>query len=313
MHLSVIGLGGHEFLPDGTVKAMGEEFHRAVTPGVIWDGFGGKKRCRMLQMACDAGVNFFDVTMDSEKEALGRNLAEISPQRPVFIQTRPEGMVYNNDPADEDKTKVLDYELLKAETQRAIGLLDREQIDIYNFGLFPPAVERQPGYVARLAENVERLKQDGLIRFACVDTLSGEGISLEMIATDAFDAVFTNLSIVGDAPLERVIPAAQERGMAILAREAFLKGRFFTLGEAAGIRDRAKLARAGIRWILAQDVVTSLVLGVADPEQLSDNLTSAEQPAPTDEDKAMLDALQATPEFAEARKGQHAFFRQGWG
>jgi aryl-alcohol dehydrogenase-like predicted oxidoreductase len=264
-------------------------------------------------MAVDAGVNFFDVTMDSEKEALGRNLADLSPAQPLFIQTRPEGMVYNNDPDDMEKAKVLDYGLLQAETERAIGLLGRECIDFYNFGVFPPAVERQPDYVTMLAANVEHLKRDSLIRFACVDTLSGEGISLKLIATGVFDAVFTNLSVVSDAPLQRVIPAAQERDMAIFGREAFLKGRLFTLGEAAGIGDRPGLARAAIRWILSLDVVTSLVLGVAGPEQLSENLASAADPALTDDDSATLDALRAAPEFAEAQAGQREFFVKGWG
>jgi aryl-alcohol dehydrogenase-like predicted oxidoreductase len=134
-----------------------------------------------------------------------------------------------------------------------------------------------------------------------------------MIATGVFDAVFTNLSLVSDAPLRRVIPAAQERGMAIFAREVFLKGRLFALGEEAGIGDRCSVARAAIRWILSLDVVTSLVLGVAGPEQLSENLASAAAPTLTDEDNATLDALRAAPEFAEAQAGQREFFVKGWG
>ena len=311
--LSEIGLGGHEFLPDGRVKAMGERFHEAVKPGVIWDGFGQEKRRRILETACEAGVNFFDVTMDCEKEALGRNLEELSPPNPVYIQTRPEGMVYNNDPADEDKSKLLDYELLKAEAERGCGLLRRDRIDVYNFGLFAPAVRRQPGYVKKLAANVERLKGEGLIRFACVDTLTGEEVSLDMIETGAFDAVFTNLSVVSDAALRCVIPAAQERSMGIFLREAFVKGQLFALGEAAGISDRSQLARAAVRWVLSQGVGTVLVLGVAEPEHLTQNLGAAEDPALTDEDEALLAALRATDEFAEARAGIQDMFVKGWG
>ncbi len=135
IELSEIGLGGHEFLADGRVKAMGEEFHKSVTPGVIWDGFGQERRRKILQVAYEGGINFFDVTMDSEKEALGRNLREMPPPHPVYIQTRPEGMVYNNDPSDEDKSKLLDYGLLKAEAEHGCELLHRERIDFYNFGM----------------------------------------------------------------------------------------------------------------------------------------------------------------------------------
>ncbi|MCJ7751383.1 MAG: aldo/keto reductase [Armatimonadetes bacterium] len=312
VRLSLIGLGGHEFLPDGRVKAMGEDFHEAVKPGAIWEGFGGEQRRRILKLAYGAGINFFDLTMDSEKEAFARNVAEMPPPYPIFIQTRPEGMVYNNDPSDADKSRLLDYGLLKVEAARACDMLGREAIDCYNFGLFPPAVQRQPGYVRKLADNVERLKADGLIRFACVDTLSGEAISLAMIETGAFDAVFTAFSVVNDAAARQVIPAALERRMGVFLREAFIKGRLFAVGEAAGISDRSGLARAAVRWILAQEVATVLVVGVANSEHLTANLEAANEPALTDEDEALLGRLRASDGFAREREGQYEFFREGF-
>ncbi len=312
VRLSAIGLGGHEFLADHRVKAMGEEFHRAVKPGVIWPGFGGEQRREMLKIAYGAGINFFDLTMDSEKEAFARNLKELPPPYPIYVQTRPEGMVYNNDPSDVDKTKLLDYALLKAEAERACALLGRERLDCYNFGLFPPAVQKRPGYVEALAANVQRLKQDGLVQFTCVDTLSGEAISLKMIETGGFDAVFTAFSFVNDAALRSVIPAARERGMAIFAREAFLKGRLFTLGAAVGIHDRSKLAQAAVRWILAQKVAKVLVVGVAKAEQLQQNLDAAAESDLTDEDGALLERLQASAGFAAERAGQYEFFARGF-
>lgn len=312
VRLSLIGLGGHEFLLDGRVKAMGEDFHEAVKRGAIWDGFGGEQRRQILKLAYEAGINFFDLTMDSEKAAFARNCAEMPPPYPIFVQTRPEGMVYNNDPSDADKSRLLDYSLLKAEAERACEMLHRDSIDCYNFGLFPPAVQRQPGYVRKLADNIERLKSDGLIAFACVDTLSGEAVSLEMIETGVFDAVFTAFSVVNDAALQRVVPAALKRGMGIFLREAFLKGRLFPLGEAAGISDRAGLARAAVRWILAQDITTVLVLGVANSEYLAENLMAAEEPGLTQEDEALLGTLRASDDFAREREGQYHFFREGF-
>lgn len=313
LRLSEIGLGGHEFLADGRVKAMGEDFHTAVRAGFIWDGFGQQKRRETLRAALEGGVNFLDVTMDCEKEALGRNLKELSPGQPTYLQTRPEGMVYNNDPNDRDKSKLLGYGLLKAEAQHACQLLGRERVDFYNIGLFAPAVRPQPDYLTKLSRNIERLKSDGLIRFACVDTLSGEALALEMIATGSFDAVFTNFGIASDAALRKVIPAAVERGMAIFVREAFMKGRLFALAASAGVDDRSRVARAAVRWILSQGFVTVLVLGAAEPSHLIQNLQAAEQPALTDDDKAVLDAIQQTPEFAETKAGQLDFFVKGWG
>ena len=312
VHLAAIGLGGHEFLADGRVKAMGEDFYRAVKPGMVWPGFGGEQRRQMLRIAYGAGINFFDLTMDSEKEAFARNLKELPPPYPIYVRTCPEGMVYNNDPGDADKSKLLNYTLLRAEAQRSCALLGRDRIDCYNFGLFPPAVRKQPGYVEALATNVQRLKQEGLIRFSCVDTLSGEEISLQMIETGAFDAVFTAFSVVNDAALRSVVPAARGRGMAVFVREAFLKGRLFARGRGARNPRSAELARAAERWILAQGVATAVVVGVAKPEQLQHNLDAADEPGLTDEDRALLDTLRESAGLAAERSGQYEFFVQGF-
>jgi aryl-alcohol dehydrogenase-like predicted oxidoreductase len=313
VRLSEVGLGGHEFLPDGRVKAMGEDFHRSVTPGIIWEGFGQDHRRHLVQTALEAGVNFFDITVDAEKDALGRNLEELSPVDPIYVQTRPEGMVYKNDPADEDKQKLLSYDLLREEARRAAGLLRRPVIDIYNFGIYGPAVQRQPGYLDTLARNIGRLKREGLIRFACADGLSaGESLAVEMIETGAFEAIFTNLSPLCDEPLHRLIPTARKHGLAVFAREAFVKGRLFTIAEAAGITDRARAARASVRWILSQGVVTSLVVGVAKPAYLSANIEAAAEPTLTADDEAVLDALRKTQEFTDTRAAVNQMFLEGW-
>ncbi len=65
------------------------------------------------------GINFLDVTIDSEKEALGRNLQEVRPPYEIFVQTRPAGMAYNYDPGN---TKMADYSLLEAEVIRVLGV-----------------------------------------------------------------------------------------------------------------------------------------------------------------------------------------------
>jgi len=311
VELSILGLGGHEFLDDGRVKALHEDLRRAVEPGEVWEGFGGEKRRKMVEIAVEAGVNFFDLTVDSEKAAFGRNMKALSVDHPVYVQTRPEGLVYNNIPSDTEKLGLLDYETLSGEARRALKLLRRDQIDFYNFGLHPPAVHRRPGYVEELAENVDRLKADGLIRFACIDTLSSESISVEMIETGSFDAVFTNFNVVNDAAMEQVIPAAQERGLGIFCREAFMKGKLFTLAEEAGITDRSKVARAAIRWILAQGVATLLVVGVAEPEHLVQNIETVRHPELTEEDQRLLNDLKGLPAFAELKARKYASFEEG--
>jgi aryl-alcohol dehydrogenase-like predicted oxidoreductase len=301
--LSAIGLGGHEFLSDGTVKGMGEDFHRSVTAGVIWEGFGAERRKRVIAAAHEAGINFFDVTMDAEKEALGRNLAELPSLRRVFVQTRPEGMVYDNDPSDVYKRKILDYELLRAEAQRAAGLLRREFIDFYNFGLHAPAVRRDPNYLPRIAENIARLKADGLIRMATADSIFDPELYLEEIQTGAFDAIFVSFNFATEGSLQRVVSLASERGMAVFAREPFIKGRLFRFAAEAGFEDRSRVAVASLRWVLSHQEVSVAVIGVDTAEQLRGNLRAIEDPMLNDEDRKILDAMRATSSYRDYVSG----------
>ena len=124
VRLSRIALGGHEYLPNGNSRGFNEDFQKAITPGYIFPGFGGEKRKALVKAAYDAGVNFFDVTHDSEKEALGRNLTEMPPPYPVYVQTRGELMNYSYDPGNQ---KMTDLGLLRAEVQRILKLMRRER------------------------------------------------------------------------------------------------------------------------------------------------------------------------------------------
>ena len=40
VEISVIGMGGHEYLPDGRSRGFNENFDLAVTPEHIFEGFG---------------------------------------------------------------------------------------------------------------------------------------------------------------------------------------------------------------------------------------------------------------------------------
>ena len=54
VHVSVFGLGGHEFLPNGSSRGFNEDQKNAVTPGYLFEGFGGEKRKKVLACAFTA-------------------------------------------------------------------------------------------------------------------------------------------------------------------------------------------------------------------------------------------------------------------
>jgi aryl-alcohol dehydrogenase-like predicted oxidoreductase len=293
--VSVLGLGGHEFLPNGKSRGFNEDAKKAVSPGYLFDGFGGEKRKRVLSAAFANGINLLDATIDSEKEALGRNLKEITPPFDVYIQTRPEGMVYTYDPFNQRMAR---YDLLNAEVQRGLVLLQRQKLDFLNVAFMAEAIIHDPDYLIKITDNVMRLKEEGLIRFACADTFSGETTYLQQIKTGCFDAIFINLNFADSCGCRKVLPAANARGMAVFAREAFMKGALFQMGEDVGLLNRNQLAQAALKWTLSQPEVTAVMVGVETPEQLENSLQVLEDLALNDNDQAIIAQLKSSPTYS---------------
>ena len=292
--VSVFGLGGHEYLDDGSSRGFNEDAEKAVTPGYLFDGFGNAKRRDVLAAAFEHGINFLDATIDSEKEALGRNLQVVVPPHEVYVQTRPEGMVYGYDPFN---AKMARYDLLKAEVERALVLLQRDYIDFYNIAPMATALEHDPDFLKKIADNVGRLKEAGLIRFACADTFSGEAMYLKEIETGAFDAIYINFNFANDCGRREVLPAAAERGMAVFAREAFMKGTLFKMGDEVGLTDRGRLAQLALKWTLSIPEVTVAMMGVDDRAQLECDLAVLGDLTWRDEDEALLTEIKTSPTY----------------
>ena len=305
VRISTIVLGGHEYLPDGRSRGFNEDLSRAITPGYLFPDFGGEQRRDVLRTAFDLGINMFDVTLDSEKEALGRNFAELPPPYEVYVQTRPEGMVYGYDPGNR---KMADGDLLRAEVQRILRLLRRERIDFLNLGILADAIARDPDFLAKLVHNIETLRNDGLIRFACADTFSGEATYLAQIDCSEFAAVNVNLNMADDGALRTVLPAAKQAGMTVIVREAFVKGALFRLGSEAGITEPRLLARAALKWVLTQACVDAVIVGAGTAEQLQANASVMDDATLTDRERSALERLAASEAFNTMRTTKRADF-----
>lgn len=307
VRLSRIVLGGHEYLPDGRSRAFNEDLRLAVTPGHLFPDFGGPLRRSVLERAYALGIDSFDVTMDSEKEALGRNLRELPPPGAAVVQTRPEGMVYGYDPGNR---RMVAPGRLREEVLRILALMGRERIDILNLGILKDAIEQDRAFPDKLAQAVRALQQEGRIRCAAADSFSGAATYLALLETGAFASLNLNFNLADDGALERLIPAARAMGVRVVVREVFMKGELFRIAAAAGIDDRAAVARAAIRWTLAQPGVDGLIVGAGTPEQLSASVEAAARPELSDADQALLRTLLAHPQLQQARERNRLAFAQ---
>ena len=305
LQLSIIGLGGHEFHPDGRVKGFQDDFKLAVTAGHVFEGFGQKQRIDLVKKALDSGINVFDLTIDSEKEALGRTLAALSPSEEIFIQTRPEGMGYSYDP---ENRKMASYELLSAEVQRILKMTGRDRIDILNLPFIQSALDTDREYIEKMGANIAQLKKEGHIGFAGCDTLGGRRCSLAAIESGYFDVVYTNYNIIEPHMRETIIRAARAKNMGVIVREAFIKGRLFAMAEDVGIADAEKVAHASLKWILYNTDICTLMAGVSNAEQLESNVRASEDLMLTSEERGMLDRIGGSTKFKEEFEGKSKQF-----
>lgn len=304
--ISILSMGGHEYLPDGRSRGFNENFDLAIKPGYVFEGFGQERRKKILSLVFEHGINFFDVTQDSEKEALGRNLKEITPPYEIYIQTRPEGMVYAYDKYNK---KMAQYELLKAEIQRGLKLLQRDHLDFLNIAFMRSALDHDPEYLEKIKYNIETLKKEGLIRFACADTFSGEYTYMKQIESGCFDAVYINFNFADYGGKRRVLPAAKEKGLAVISREAFMKGELFKMGDEVGITDRSKLAQIGLKWNVSNEGVTTVVVGTNNPDHLLKNLEILNDLEINDEEKDIIEKIKTSSIYKayEERKTKEFF------
>jgi len=306
--LSRVALGGHEYLPNGNSRGFNEDFAKAITPGHSFPGFGGAKRKAVLAAAYDAGVNFFDVTLDAEKEALGRNLAEMPPPYDVYVQTRPEAMNYSYDPGNR---KMTDLALLRAEVQRILRILRRERLELLNLGILRAALDEDENFTAKLAANVKALQKEGLILFAAADTFSGEAAYKAMMASGAFATLNVNFNVADTYPECEIFPLARQQNMRVVVREAYIKGVLFRLGREAGIDDDALLASAAMKWLAGRPGVDMVIIGADTDQQFRDNLRAFQSATLDAAETAALERLRAHPAFVTLKKQKDQEFSAG--
>ncbi|MGE4584170.1 MAG: aldo/keto reductase [Sphaerochaeta sp.] len=301
--VSMLSMGGHEYLANHKSRGFNEDFAKAITPGYIFPGFGGEQRKELIKASYDLGINFYDVTHDSEKEALGRNFRELPPPYPVYIQTRPEGFVYTY---DENNRKMADFQTLRAEAIRIVQLMQRDSIDFFNLAFMKSALEHDPEYLQKIAFNVSRLKKEGLVRFACADTFSGESTYLAQIASEAFDVVYVNFNFADHCASTRVLAEANRHGLGVIAREAFMKGALFEMAAEAGITDKSLVSHAALKWIYAHHEVSTIIYGTGKPSHLQDAASVLQDDNLTEEEASIIEQIRKTTLFKayESQKTQ---------
>ncbi|RIW37356.1 aldo/keto reductase [Bacillus salacetis] len=183
--------------------------------GGSWGKTSDAEALKSLEYAIGQGVNFFDtadVYGDGHSEEL---LAEATrgKEDEIYIATKfcRQGDIF--DPAN------YSYEQVKSYCEDSLRRLNREAIDLYQ--IHCPATEiLRDGSVF---EVLDRLKEEGKIRHygVSVETVEEGLISLENPNVKSLQIIY---NMFRQKPMEKLIPAANEKGAGLLVRLPLASG-----------------------------------------------------------------------------------------
>jgi aryl-alcohol dehydrogenase-like predicted oxidoreductase len=193
----------------------------------------------------------------SAESVLGQLFAETGLRQRLFVASKVEARELADPPA------ALDRALRRLRSERL------ELMMLHN--------------VSRPAESLAAMRQwqsAGTVRYLGIGTSSLRDFDAveTVMRREKPDFLEVNYSL-GDREAEkRLLPAAAELGIAVLADLPFARGRLFravggrALPEWASEFDAASWAQFFLKYLIAHPAVTAVIPGTAEPEHMQDNL-----------------------------------------
>ena len=297
--------------------------------GQIWETIGGMSQAEvdaMVGRALDAGINFVDtanVYAAGESEVMtGKALGK--RRHEVVLATKVRGRVGigHND------VGLSRLHIMKS-VEDSLRRLGTDYIDLYQIHRPDPVTDIEDTLRA-----LDDLVRQGKVRYIGCSNLWAWQVMKALAVSDGlglhrFRSTQSYYSLVGREIERDLIPLVEDQAMGLLAWSplagGFLSGKFTRDETGEGRRktfdfppvDREKgydvvgamkkiaddrgatVAQIALAWVLANDAVTSVIIGARNQKQLEDNLGAVEIEL-TDED---LDTLDAASSIAPAYPG----------
>ncbi len=318
--------------------------------GQMWEVIGGLDQTAadaLVHRALDAGINFVDtadVYSAGESETLvGKALA--GRRSGVVLATKVRGRV-GKGPNDVGLSRLHIVESVEASLKR----LGTDYIDLYQIHRSDPLTNIEDTLRA-----MDDLVRAGKVRYVGCSNLPAWQLMKALAVSKAqglerFRCTQSYYSLAGRELEREMIPLLKDQGLGLLVWSplagGFLSGKFTrATADAAGRRatfdfppidkeraygivdvmqvvaDRtsASVAQVALAWVLAQDAVSSVIIGARKPEQLEDNLKAVELTLSAEDLAALDQASRLTPEYpawmeqlaSDRRPGEERRFDRG--
>jgi len=309
----------------------------------FWEVMGGLDRAAVneqIKYAFDRGVNFFDTanvySLGQSEQLVGQALAELGlPRDELVIATKATG-VMNELPNGRGQSR---YHLMN-EVEASLKRLQLDHLDLYLLHGFDPLTPLEEAL-----ETMNDLVRSGKVRYIGVCNLAAwqlmKGLAISENRSWARFACLQAYYTIAGRDLEReLIPLLQDQGLGLMAWSplagGLLTGKFSPDGKGPEdsrrskfdfpVVDRARafrcieamrpmaeergvsIARIALAWLLAQQTVSTVIVGAKTIDQLKDNLGAADV-ALTAEELETLDHVSQLPEeypgWMLSRQGQY--------
>jgi aryl-alcohol dehydrogenase-like predicted oxidoreductase len=292
--------------------------------GQIWETIGGmsqKEVDAMVGRSLDAGINFVDtanVYAAGESETMtGKALK--GRRHEVVLATKVRGRM-GMGANDVGLSRLHIMQSVEASLKR----LDTDYIDLYQIHRTDPATNIEDTLRA-----LDDLVRQGKVRYIGCSNLWAWQVMQALGISDAqglerFKCTQSYYSLAGREIERDLIPLVEDQGLGVLAWSplagGFLSGKFTRESEGEGRRasfdfppiDKEKgydivdamkeiadargatVAQVALAWVLANDAVTSVIIGARNLTQLDDNIGAVDVEL-TEEDLASLGEVSAIP------------------
>ncbi len=296
--------------------------------GQMWEGIGGLDQPAVdaiVHRALDRGINFVDtadVYSAGESETMVGKALE-GRRQDVFLATKVRGRM-GQGPNQVGLSRLHIVEAVEASLKR----LGTDYIDLYQIHRFDPLTSIEDTLRA-----LDDLVRAGKVRYIGCSNLPAWYLMKSLALSreqhiERFRCTQSYYSLAGRELEREMIPLLKDQGLGLLVWSplagGFLSGKFTreggdeaarrakfdfppvdknkcfaiidVLAEVARTHD-ASVAQIALAWILANDAVTSVIIGARKMSQLDDNLKSIDVTLSADEMKALDEASKLTPEY----------------
>lgn len=296
----------------------------------FWEVMGGLEQAAVTEQvkyAFDRGVNFIDTanvySLGQSEQLLGQAVRELGlPRDELVIATKSTG-VMNDLPNGRGQSR---YHIMN-EVDASLKRLKLDYIDLYQLHGVDPLTPLEEA-LDTLNDLVRsgKVRYIGLCNMAAWQIMKGLGIS-ERRGWARFVSIQAYYTLAGRDLEREIIPLIHDQGMGLMVWSplvgGLLTGKFSPDGKGPDGSRRSRfdfpvvdkerafrcidamrpmaesrgvsIARVAIAWLLAQQPVSSVIIGARTMEQLKDNLGASGVSLETDELEA-LDHVSRLPE-----------------